>query len=66
MHTWYVLADKRIFSQKLRIPKTQLIDRLKLHRKEDQSVEAWVPLRRRNKIIMVGRGRKGPVRERCG
>jgi hypothetical protein len=35
-------------------------------KKEDQSVDASVLLRRGNKMIMGGRGREGPGRERGG
>ena len=36
-HTWYILTDKWILAQKLRIPKIQFTDHMKL-KKEDQSV----------------------------
>ena len=36
---------------------------MKLKKKEDQSVDASVLLRRGNKMIMGGRGREGPGRE---
>ena len=42
----------------------QFIDHKKLKKKEDQSVDASVFLRRGNKIIMGGRSREGPWRER--
>jgi hypothetical protein len=32
--TWYVLIDKWIFGQKLRIPLIQLTDHMKLNKKE--------------------------------
>jgi len=48
-HTWYVLTDKWILVQKLRIPKIQCTDHMKLKKKEDQSVGASFLLRRRNK-----------------
>jgi hypothetical protein len=38
---------------------------MKLKKKEDQNVDASVLLRRRNKIIMGGRGKK-QSRRRCG
>ena len=41
-----------MLSQKLRIPKIQVTDHMKLKRKEDQSVDAPVLLRRGNKILM--------------
>jgi hypothetical protein len=34
-HIWYVLIDKWILAQKLRIPKIQLTDHMKLKKKED-------------------------------
>jgi hypothetical protein len=39
---------------------------MKLNKKEDQSMDASILLRRGNKIITGGRGRKGPGRERRG
>ena len=48
-HTWYVLTDKWILAQKLRIPKIPFTDHMKLKKKEDQSMDASVLLRRRNK-----------------
>ena len=39
---------------------------MKFKKKEDQSVDASVLLRRGNNIILGGRGRKGPGRERGG
>jgi hypothetical protein len=53
-HTWYTLIDKWILAQKLRIPKIQFTDHMKLKKKEDQSVNASVLLRRRNKILTGG------------
>jgi hypothetical protein len=50
--TWCALTDKWILAKKLRIPKIQFTDHMKLKKKEDQSVEASVLLRRGNKIIM--------------
>ena len=44
----------------------QLTDHMKFKKKEDQSVDASVLLRRGNKIIMGGRGREGTGRERGG
>jgi hypothetical protein len=35
-NTWYVLTDKQILAQKLRIPKIQITDHIKL-KKKDQS-----------------------------
>ena len=42
--------------KKLRIPTIQLTDHVKLKKKEDQSVDASVLLRKGNKIITRGRG----------
>ena len=39
---------------------------MKLNKKEGQIVDASIPLRRGNKIIMGGRGREGPGWERRG
>jgi hypothetical protein len=52
-----------LLAPKLRIPTLQLTDHMKLNKKEDQSVDASILLRRGNKIITGGRGRKGPGRE---
>jgi hypothetical protein len=41
-----------ILGQKLRIPKKQFTDHMKLKKKEDQSVDTWVLLRRGNKLPM--------------
>jgi hypothetical protein len=41
--------------QKLGIPRIKLTDHMKLKKKEDQSVDASVLLRRGNKIITGGR-----------
>ena len=38
-HSWYALTDKWILGQKLRIPKIQFTNHLKLKKKEDQSVD---------------------------
>ena len=40
-----------------RISMMQLIDHMKLNKKEGQSVDASIPLRREKKIIRGGRGR---------
>jgi hypothetical protein len=54
-HTWYVVTDKWILTQKLGIPNT---DPMKL-KKEEQSVDVSV-LKWRNKILMGGNmGTKG-------
>ena len=52
-HTWYVLTDKWILAQKLRIPKIQFAKHKKI-KKEDQSVDTSILLRRGNKIPMEG------------
>jgi hypothetical protein len=46
--------DKWILAQKLRIPKIQFTDHMKLKRKEDQSMDTSVFLRRENKIPLGG------------
>ena len=48
------------------IPKIQLMDHMKLKRKEDQRVDASVLLRRGNKIIKGSRGWDGLGRVRGG
>jgi hypothetical protein len=53
-HTWYALTDKCVFTPKLRIPKIKFIDHMKLKKKEDQSVNASVLLRRDTKILVRG------------
>jgi hypothetical protein len=62
----YVLTDKWILTQNLRIPKIQFTDHMKPKKKEDQRVETSILLRRGNRIIMRGRGREGPGSERGG
>jgi hypothetical protein len=52
--------------QKLRISTVQFTDHVKLKKNKDQSVDASILLRRKNKIITGGRGREGPGREREG
>jgi hypothetical protein len=51
-NTWYALSENWILAQKLRIPKTQFTDHMRLKKKEDQSVDMLVLLRRGNKILM--------------
>ena len=51
-HTWYIFTEKWILAQKLRIPTKQFTDHMKLKKKEDQSVDILVLLRRGNKIPM--------------
>ena len=46
-----MLTDKWILAQKFRIPKIQFTDPMKSKKKKDQSVNASVLLRRRNKIL---------------
>jgi hypothetical protein len=55
-----VLTDKWILDIKFRIPMIQLTDHMKLNKKEGPSVDASIPFRRGNTIIMVGRGRERP------
>jgi hypothetical protein len=51
-HTWYALTDKWILVQKLRIHKIQFTKHMKLKKKEDQSMDTSILLRRGNKISM--------------
>jgi hypothetical protein len=53
-HTWYALTDKWILAPKFRIANIQFTDHMKLKKKEDQSVDASVLLRRENKIFTGG------------
>ena len=39
-HTWYVLTDKWILAQKLRIPMIQPTNHVELKKKEDQTIYA--------------------------
>ncbi|MFP9036128.1 hypothetical protein ACLI2Q_18870, partial [Enterococcus faecalis] len=39
-HTWYALTDKWILVQKLKLPKKQSTDHMKLKKKDDPSVNA--------------------------
>jgi hypothetical protein len=50
----YVLNDKWILAQNLQIPKIQFTDHVKLKKKDHQSVDASVLLRRGNKILTEG------------
>jgi hypothetical protein len=43
--TWYVLTDKWILAQKLRIPKIQFVKHKKIKKNEDQSVDTSPCLR---------------------
>ena len=63
-YTRYAFTDKWILAQKLRILKVQFIEHVKLKKKEDQSVDASVLLRRGNKIFTGVTRREGPGRER--
>ena len=54
----------RILAQKLRIATIQLTNHMEFKKKEDQSVDASILLRRWNKIITGGSRREGPERER--
>ena len=51
---WYALTHKSILAQELGIPKKQFAKYMKLKKKEDQSVDTSIFLRRGNKIIMEG------------
>ena len=53
-HTHYALIGKWILSQKFRILKIQFTDHMKLKKKENQSMDASVLLRRVNKILTGG------------
>jgi hypothetical protein len=48
------LTDKWVLAQKLRIPKIKFANLMKLKKKEDQSVDTLILLRRGNKIPMEG------------
>ena len=50
--TWYVLTDKWILAQKLRLPKIQFAKHMKLKKNKDQSVNTSPLLRIGNKILM--------------
>lgn len=66
MYASYVLTDKWLLVQKLRISMVQFTDHKKLNKIEAQSVNASIQLRMGNKIITGGRGREGPGWERGG
>jgi hypothetical protein len=53
-YTWYALTDKWVLDQKLQITKIQFTNHIKLIKKEDQSVDTSILLRRGNKITMEG------------
>jgi hypothetical protein len=48
------VTDKWILAQKLRTPKIQFAEHIKLKKKEDQSVDTSILFKRRNKIPMEG------------
>jgi hypothetical protein len=48
-HTWYILIDKWILAQRLRISKIQFAKHMKLKKEEDQSVDTSILFRRGNK-----------------
>jgi hypothetical protein len=50
----HLLTDKWILAQKFGIPKIQFTDHVKLKKKENQSMDTLVLLRRGNKIPMGG------------
>jgi hypothetical protein len=50
----HLLSNKWILGQKLRIPKIQFTKHMILNKKEDQSVNTLILLRRGNKIPMEG------------
>ena len=64
-HTWYVVNEKELLAIKLRIPIIQLTEHMK-PKKEEQSMDASILLRRRNKIISRGRRRERDGRKRTG
>jgi hypothetical protein len=49
VHTLYILTDKWILGKKHRIPIIQLTNHMKLKKKEDQSVDTSLLLRREKK-----------------
>jgi hypothetical protein len=55
-----------VFTEKYRIPMIQPTDYSKFNNKEGPSEHSSIPLRRRNKIIMGGRGREGTEQQREG
>ena len=62
-HTRYALTDKGVLAQKLQIFKTKFTDNMKLKKKEDQSVNGLVLLKRRNKILKNGATKCGAETE---
>jgi len=63
-NTWYELTDKWILAPKLRFPKVQSTDHMKLKKKDDPSVNASVLLRKRNKNIHRRRYRDKVLEQR--
>ena len=61
-----MLTDKWILGKECGIPTVQLMDHMKLKRKEDQRVTVSVMLRRGNKIIKESRGWEELGRKRRG
>jgi hypothetical protein len=61
-----MLTDKWILTKKYRIPRIQLTDHKMFNKQEGLSEDASIPFRRRNKIITVGRGKKGHRWDRGG
>jgi hypothetical protein len=53
-HRWYAPTDKWILAPKFIIPKIKFTDHMKLKKKEEQSVDTSVLLRRGNKIPTGG------------
>jgi hypothetical protein len=53
-YTWCAVTDKWILAEKLRVPKVQFPDHMKLKKKEDQNGATSVLLRRVNKIPIGG------------
>jgi hypothetical protein len=53
-----------MLAQKLRNPMIQVTDHMKLNKKEGPSVDASIPVRKGNKIIMGEQRREGPGCER--
>ena len=65
-NTWHILTDKWIKEKKIRTLTIQLHDHMKPKKKNDQSVDASVLLRRKNKIITEFRLREGSGRKKGG
>ena len=64
-HTCYALTDKCLLGKKLKIPTVHPTNHMKLKKKQDQSLDSSVLLRKGNKIITgvrggaLGEGRRG-------